>query len=762
MVLGMAANNALRLSDWDIRRSFVLILSLLLAFWGSIFLDTFGLSLPLLRQLTGFLLLTFVPGILILRILRIHHLGAVRTTVYAAGLSLTALMFTGFFMNIAYPFFGIFRPFALWPLATTISILIGLLCLLAWFRNWDFTIPVSTNLHRTLHPRAGDRGQNSFISTSINLHNIFSRPILALSLLPFGAIAGTYLMNSYGINTIQMILLLIIALVPVAIVYTRFIPEKYYPYAIFSLAITLLYHTALISTHIWGWDIQYEYYLTNLVIQNSIWDTATYDNCNAMLSLMTLAPTYSILLGIGVEWVFKVIYPLFLALVPLGLYEVFRKQTNEKISFLACFFFMSIFVYYTEMISLARQEVAELFLVLILLSMIDRGLSNHQRSVLLLTFAVSLIVSHYGLSYIFMILLIIALVIIVVEYYVGILNHANWFLNWIRKRTGRFTGLALQEVNFKSHIMSPRFVIWYGLFLLVWYIYMASSSSFESIVYLVHSLMESIFSELFNPDAVQGIATIMSETATPLREVTKYLHLLTIIFIILGFAVTVLKRREWAKFDVQYLLLSCGALGVCIGGVALPYFASALNTSRLYQISLILLAPFGIIGGLALISRLKGLSPPRKSTLHIIAIFLGVFLLFNNGWAFEVGHEVSNFALNNSVDFPVFNEKEVRGAHWLSDTKDGNPVAADTYRGLLLSGFVGRVACHDIQTVVFDDAECYTYIGQHNILHEHIAVTRLIGTMPLTQFIEIPDLHDKLNAIYSNGGARVYYPDVLY
>ena len=734
----MIVNNAFQPNDWEIRPFLVLVLSLLLAFWGSIALDALGFTIPLIRQIAGFLLLTFVPGLLILRTIRIHHLGAVRTTVYAAGLSLATLMFTGFFVNIAYPLFGIFRPFSLWPVVATTSILVGLLCFLAWLRDWEFAAPVS-----------------------INLRVILSPPVLALSLLPFGAIAGTYLMNLYGINTLQMILLPVIALVPVVSVCTRFIPEKYYSYAVFSVAITLLYHTALISTHVWGWDIHYEYYLTNTVIQNSFWDFTDYSNCNAMLSLMTLAPTYSILLGMGVEWVFKVIYPFFFALVPLGLYVVFRKQTNEKISFLACFFFMSIFVFYTEMISLARQEVAELFLVLILLSMIDRGLSSQQRSVLLLTFTASLIVSHYGLSYIFMLMLLIALAIVILERYVGVLDRANWVLDRIQKKTGRFTGLTLQRASLKPSVIPLRFVIWYGLFLLVWYIYMASSSSFESIVYLARPFFRDILSDLLNPDAAQGMAIIANEAATPLREVTKYLHLLTIIFIVVGFAVTILARPGRTKFDSHHLLLSYGALGICIGGVALPYFASALNTSRLYQISLILLAPFGIIGGIALTSRLRRRSNFYDPSLRIIAIFLGIFLLFNCGWVFEIGHEESNFALNSSLDFPVFSKQEIYGSLWLTDVKDGRPVAADEYRRLLVSGFIGRSACHDLQTVIFSNADHYMFIGQHNIHQKHIVVTRMMGVMPSRQFIEITDLHERGNAIYTNGGSRIYYPTLF-
>ena len=569
-------------------------------------------------------------------------------------------------------------------------------------------------------------------------------------------------MNIYGINTLQMILLLVIALVPVVIACTRFIPEKYNPYAVFSVAITLLYHTALISTHIWGWDIQYEYYLINTVIQNSFWDFTAYSNCNAMLSLMTLAPTYSILLGMELEWIFKIIYPFFFALVPLGLYAVFQKQTTDKISFLACFFFMSIFVFYIEMLSLARQEVAELFFVLILLSLIDQNLSRQRKSALFLIFSASLVVSHYGLSYIFMLMLLLALAIAVVEYHVGILDCIIRFLNQINERVNLFRGVELQKISLKPPVIPIHLVIWYGLFLLVWYIYMTSSSSFKSVVYLARPLLKSASSDLLNPDTVQGIAVVVNEAATPLHEVGKYLHLLTIFFIVVGFVVTVVTRQRGINFDLQYLLLSCGALGICIGGVTLPFFASALNTSRLYQISLILLAPFGIIGGIALTSRLRNLSDPCNHSLHIVAIFLGIFLLFNCGWVYEVCQDEStSFALNSSLDYPVFNKQEVLGSLWLTDSKDGRPVAADAHRRLLLSGFVGRPACRDIQTAVLGDADYYVFIGQHNILHEHITVIRIIGVTPLTQFIEIADLHEEKNGIYSNGGSKIYYPNIF-
>lgn len=734
-LLDMKLPDFFQLNDWNIKSLLIVVFTALVAFWGSIGSDVLGFS-PLLRQITGFLLLTFVPGILILRILRAHHLGATRTTVYAVGLSLATLMFTGFFMNMAYPLFGIYRPISLWPLIATISVLIGVLCFFAWFRDWDFATPISINLCEVLSP-----------------------PVLALSLLPFGAIAGTYLMNFYGTNLLQMLLLPVIALVPVVIVCTQFIPEKYYPYAVFSIAITLLYHTALISTYIWGWDIQYEYYLTNIVIQNSLWDFTNYSTCNAMLSLMMLAPIYSIFLDMEVGWVFKVIYPFFFALVPLGLYAIFRKQVNEKISFLACFFFMSIFVFYTEMVSLARQEVAELFLVLILLSMIDQNLSRQQKSFLLLIFTASLIVSHYGLSYIFMLLLLIALGVITAEYYVGILDRAIGLLDLVRKRIGYFTGLSLQKVSFKPSTIPLHLVIWYGLFLLIWYIYIASSSSFEAIVYLARPFLKDIFSDLLNPDAAQGIAIILNEAVTPLHEVAKYLHLLTIFLIIIGFVITVVVRQEGINFDTRYLLLSCGALGICIGGVALPYFASALNTSRLYQISLILLAPFCVVGGVVIFSGFRSLFGGPTRSLQILSVFFGLFLLFNCGWIYEFTHDVpTSFALNNTMDSPVFNEGEVYGATWLVRRAAGNPIYCDMYKLLLFRSLSGNTV--HVPFPVDNGSlsgSSYLFFGTSNIHNDEIALKYKIGVNQVYERRSMSMYTSGCQKIYNSRNSLIYY-----
>jgi uncharacterized membrane protein len=720
----MPLNDIFQLNDWNLRRFLILILSLMLAFWGSIAFDILIFPISLIRQIVGFL---------ILRVLKVHHLGAVKTTVYATGLSISTLMFTGFFVNMVYPLLGISRPISFWPLVTTISALVGILCLLAWIRDQDFTTTAPVNPLRLLSP-----------------------PMLALSLIPFGAVAGTYLMNFYDTNVLQMILLPVIAIIPVIIIYTRCIPEKYYPYIVFSLSITLLYHTALISTYIWGYDIQYEYYLTNTVIQNSFWDFTDYSSCNSMLSLVTLAPIYAILLNLRLEWVFKIIYPFLFALVPLGLYKVFQKQTNEKIAFLACFFFISIIVFFTEMLTLARQEVAELFLVVIILLIIDQDLSRRQKSALYILFSGSLVVSHYGISYLFLLLLLLALGIAFIEHHVCIRDRIICFSHWLQKKSGLVPRLTVRRVSFKPSIIPVPLVIWYAFFLFIWDLVIANLSTYNSVVSIGQSVLGHILSDLFSPSAAEGVAIIVHETTTLTREVTKYMHLLTILFVIVGLASAAIFGWGKDKFEIRYLLLSCGALCICVGGVALPYFASALNASRLYQISLIFLAPFAVIGGIALMSKLRGLSDSYGHALHVIAIFFGLYLLFNSGWISEVAHEESYFTLNRSIDAPVFSEQEIYGSLWLANMKDSRPVAADRYRGLLFEGIVGQPAVREIQVVNIDDRDYYVFIGQKNIHYKQFVVTQKVGVMKSKHFVQATGFYEGKKAIYSNGGSKIY------
>ena len=736
----MQINNPLQMNDWGIKKFLTVVLAIQLAIWGVIGLDVIGLQIPILRQLIGFIYLTFIPGIVILRVLRLHKLGNIETLLYAVGLSVATLMFTGVFMNTVYPLFGISGPISLKPLIITISVVVLALCVLSYIRDKDFADP-------------------SFI----DIKEVLSTPALFLCLIPFLAIFGTYLVNFHHTNILLMFLIVIIALIVVLIGFDKFIPKNLYPLAVFVIAISLLYHASLISMYVWGWDIYTELYLTNLVKMNSIWDpTVGGSSCNPMLSLVMLVPIYSIISNMSITWVFKIIYPLLFSLVPLGLYRVFQKQTNERIAFLSCFFFVSLFTFYTEMLSLARQQIAELFLVLLILLMIDKHLNKIKRSFLFIVFGFSLAVSHYGLSYIYMFCLIAAWIILIFMDSPAMLKLRDNFYSKFGIKSEKLAG---NPVPLKvDRTISSTFVLLFIVFTLTWYMYVSASTVFYTIVHISDHIASNIFTEFLNPEAVEGLRIIMRENVSPLHSVLKYLHLITQFFIAVGVLTLLLKRSEM-KFKKEYAAFAVVNFVICLGAIAVPYFSSSLATTRLYHITLFFLAPFCVIGGITvfrMVSRVVRTSRTNqgvRSSLKVLSMLFAILLLFNSGFIYEVAKDnPMSIALNTTIDYPRFNHQEVLGAEWLYDVKNSNKIYADGYRSLLINSFErGQVRGIPVDIDKIQE-DLYIYFGSLNIKKKEVIVADVKSARRITmEYINSSQIVDDRNKIYNNGGAQVYY-----
>ena len=735
--------NPFQMNDWAIGKFLKVILSIQLAMLCAIGLDAIGLQIPILRQLIGFIYLTFIPGILILRILKLHKLGNVEMVLYTVGLSIATLMFTGLFMNTVYPIFGISGPISTTPLIITISVVVFGLCVLSYVRDKDFSNP-------------------SFI----DVKSLLLPPALFLCLIPFLAVFGTYLMNFYHINVLLMFLIVILAIIVVLIAFDKFIPKNLYPLAVFVIAISLLYHSSLISMHLWGWDIQIEHYFSNLVILNSIWDPTIAYRMNAMLTIVMLAPAYSIICGMSLTWVFKVIYPLLFSLVPLGLYRVFQKQTDDRIAFLSCFLFVSLGVFFCDMLQLARQQIAELFIVLLILSMIDKNMNRIKRSFLFIVFGISLAVSHYGSSYLYMFLLIAAWLILFLMDHPAIQELRGKFRSKLsRYKNKEITNKPISS-NMGDRTISSTFVLLFVIFTLTWYMYVSSSSAFDTIVHAGDHIANSIYTDFLNPESSEALNLIVSETISPLHEVNKILHHVTQFFIVVGILDLLFIQKHPNRFDDEYSIFSLVYFVGLFAIIAVPY--SGFDTRRLYHLSYIFLAPFCIIGGIATfrmltkLARASWTSQSVGSSLKILSVFFAIFLLFNTGFIFEVANDVpTSISLNSTKAYPRFNEQEVLGVKWLHHVKGGNPISiyADAYRSLLLSSFSferGRVRSFpvDIDKIKEDS---YVYLGNFNIINGSALITH--GGRPIRSsfYINSSTIVNNRNKIYANGGAQVYY-----
>ena len=373
----MLLNNPLQMNDWKFSRFIKLIIIIQILMLVVVGLNLKNITIPVLSQLIVFIYLTFIPGYLILRILRIHQMGSIKSLLYAVGLSVLSVMFLGFLANMILPFTGISSPLTIFPIAVVITVYVIILSILSYLSDKNFNNP---NL--------------------IDTQDIISPVFLFLCLIPFFAIFGSYTMNLYHNNIISMILLALIAITFVLVIVDK-IPKKLYPFTIWIISISLIYMSSLISPYVWGWDIQNEYYMANLVLTFSHWNYMLPDAYNSMLSIVILSPVYSLLSNLSLDYVLKIIIPFIFSLIPLGLYKIFKSQIQySKISFMAVFLFISFNTFYIELLSLTREMTAELFLVLLLLLFLDRKLKLNL-IVLMFLFSMGLVVSHYSTAYFF-------------------------------------------------------------------------------------------------------------------------------------------------------------------------------------------------------------------------------------------------------------------------------------------------------------------------------------------------------------------------
>ena len=127
---------------------------------------------------------------------------------------------------------------------------------------------------------------------------------------------------------------------------------------------------------------------------------------------------------------------------------------TKKIAFLSTFFFMSFFTFYKEMLGLARQMIAELYFVLLMLLLFDKKIDLIKKRILLMIFSLALIFSHYSTSYIYI-------------FYV----FFTWFFSLLMKN--------------KNSILSGTYVALLFTAAFSWYIYVSASSPFITIVQAV-------------------------------------------------------------------------------------------------------------------------------------------------------------------------------------------------------------------------------------------------------------------------------------
>lgn len=720
------------------------------------------LNIPFLRQIFGFLFLTILPGVLLLQILKLNKLNTIETILYSVGLSIAFLMFTGFFMNTLYPLLGFSKPISTLPLMITISISLLILSFICYLRNKDFSISTSP----------------------ISAGELFLPSVLFLVLLPILAVLGALLVTFYGTN---VILLLLIILISLSVILATFdiIPAKLLPLTIVMIALALLLHRALVPLYLPNGDIHIEYYFYKLVETNSHWDLAISSNANAMLSIVMLPTIYSKLLNIDGVWVFKIIYSLIFSLVPLALYQVYHKQTTEKVAFLSTFFFMSMYGFFYRLPTLCRQEIAELFYVLVIMLLLSKEMNRLKRAILFIIFGGSLAVSHYGLSYIFMLQIFIAMLLLYGMENITINNlKENLYTKFNKFRNINPIVKELQtnpkNATLKNGItLSMTFVLLYFVFTLAWYMYVSSSSTLNTIIHIGEHMYNSIFTEFLNPTTREPEILSALGMGTQIKHYLSYInrpiHYATQFFIIVGLIRLITKYKE-LKFEREYIAMLLVSSALIFACIVIPTFSQRLNTERTYHIALLLVAPLCILGGETVFRYIfkpfKSISLKRSTCAKILLIILIPYFLFNTGFAWELAGEkttkpvgLERYKTGDDHDkaiyyISVIQKEDIFGARWLGKNRIDNSIVytGKSSRWYLLTPYAmisprgGSMQYLGGQKDLEKDS--FVFLGYFNVKENLILTTA--GEMITNKTTEISHQFFEKNRIYSNGGSEIY------
>jgi len=572
------------------------------------------LDIPILREIIVFLFLSFIPGFAVLGLFKLKEIGFLETVLFSVGLSIAFVMFIGLLVNELVLLLGFSQPLSTIPLIVAISA----------FTLVVFVVEYRRDLLETLRLKTSFEGK---------IKDVFPVSLL-LIILPIISALGVLYLN---VPVILLSYAIIAALCILSFVSRRLVPESLFPFLIFSISIALVFQVPLTSKYVVGYDANLEYYVFRLTQINGHWGflnantnpliALTY---NSMLSITLLPAIYSALMNAPSDLVFKILYPFIFSFTPIVLYRICEKQFGKSIGLLSALFFVFTYTafYGAESLSLNRQIVGELFLVLSVFLLISKTIPVTKARLLLLFFGAALAISHYSLAYIY--LAIVAVVFIISRVkpkFNGVLNVA--------------TVLLLFGLTFSWYIISS-----------------------APLVSLTSTLNRTFVDILTGVGSTSGTASMIFGLPHVFTVATWINLLITGIadlFLVVG-VILIIFRPKITGISAQYSIMTIMAAIVLAITYAIPSISSILNFTRFYGITLLFLAPCFVLGGKGLLGAIGKVSRRLKLPLKrfafgnknmrvvflLIAVILSAYFLSQTGFV----NNVTNSAVHiYTIDF---------------------------------------------------------------------------------------------------------------
>lgn len=586
------------------------------------------------------------------------------------------------------------------------------------------------------------------------------------------------------------------------------INSKYYPIYIFGIALGLLWQTSLLGAGVVGADIQKEYYVANLSLKSGIALAANDSQYGASIVVTVIAPFLSRALHIDLIWIFKAIFPICLAGVPVIMYLVFKRLFGDRRALWATIFFIFVPVMSLDIIVIAKAMVAELFFALVILVMISNMRQFH-KGILLPILVILALFCHYTVGFILLFFIVSCLGL---SSLIKLLRKDIWFgfkrnvsilvLALTVIISGSVGYIYLQNVDKGELINTVRSAIVVYTTRIVQYADLLSHKPPNTYpVSTMPTSDTSIKTETNIPIMPEATTSIIPETIIPITTPTNATHSFyvnnqaqlvragigldflsatawgkvfriiqyaTQLLIVLGLIQLWRKRREY-NIPLEFMAFIIGGFILLACCIFVPLFSDMLNMTRFYHMALFFLAPLFVLG-CELISR----------RAWFMSGLLLVYFVFTSGSIYEMTKD----RITDRVDIPysyvlsyertgiigVYSQDDTNCAKWLAYNSDQSlRIVCDMNTVRLLSEYMdinkeARIRVYQ-QSVGYyvpftilspPDGKYYIFLDTWNIKHGELVYNYDLGyTAGLRSIMAIPDSCYDLPIIYKSGEAVI-------
>jgi len=488
--------------------------------------------------------------------------------------------------------------------------------------------------------------------------------------------------------------------------------EPYYPHLVAAIGFALLLQTTMYGSGLVGSDIHTEYYFYSQALNG--WDFTNPHPYNSAIGSTIIAPFLTNVFHIPGYWIFKFIFPLLFAFVPFLLYFVFKKEFGAKTAFFSALFFVIVPTWSMELTGIPRQMLGELMLALCLFLVIVSKWSLKIRIPLLIILGILGAMFHYVMGpIIFGYLGVGGIVLLFYKRRVFPVKWIGLVAGIILLCGGTYYGTVCQGMPLLCMTTGSKIVQALVINMLPESVGIDNPEldipdyPFEKPDYpfvderqIDESDDVTVDSGIPGQEPIvvvenQGGISFFDRLGPLIRlawgadfsesslwgKVFRGFQYLTQLAIVVGFALLIKNGKKYSAEYLSFCIVAGGLLIVCL---VIPQFATLINATRFYHLTLFLLAPLFVIGGKFIFRNFK-----------VLTVCLVIpYFLFASGFVFEVtqqpdivqvGMPYSVSLSNHRVDIAgVFTTNDVAVRDWALDNGLGEEIYTDTHTQLLL------------------------------------------------------------------------------